>query len=222
MSDKVGEPYAYMSSALTGLDGETYKYVTKDICERVLAVCQSIKAHCYCPHLYTPPAIGVALHKVYDLDRDRVKDSAVVVAYVGIPSFGVGMEIEMAKSFDIHVILLGEVETLPSVSRLVLGSPAVKGTVVIERDNPEKWQNYLAAKLHRQFSLRTLKALAHKDEVSFTEFEQLCEQVSREPAPVRRTPQLEPILTEDDWRKRVAELRRPPQQSWTVWGETEE
>ena len=47
----------------------------------------------------------------------------VVIAYAGIPSFGVGIEVELAREHGVPVILVAERER--PVSRLLLGNPAV-------------------------------------------------------------------------------------------------
>jgi len=47
----------------------------------------------------------------------------VVVAYAGIPSFGVGIEVELAREHAVPVVLVVERER--TVSRLLLGNPAV-------------------------------------------------------------------------------------------------
>src|SRR5207253_45957 len=64
---------------------------------------------------------------LYDIDRAHVTSARVVVAYAGIPSFGVGIEVELAREHAVPVVLVVERER--SVSRLLLGNPAVVDVV---------------------------------------------------------------------------------------------
>lgn len=65
--------------------------------------------------------------EVYRRDMGAVSSSDLIVAYVGEPSLGVGAEIERAAALGIDVILLYEEGR--TVSRLILGSPSVLGSV---------------------------------------------------------------------------------------------
>src|ERR1700716_199164 len=64
---------------------------------------------------------------VYEIDRARVARSGLLIAYAGTPSFGVGIEVEIAREHGIPVILVAERDR--TVSRILLGSPAVVDTV---------------------------------------------------------------------------------------------
>src|SRR6266705_1099564 len=70
---------------------------------------------------------GLVPQSVYAIDRARVARSALVVAYAGTPSFGVGIEVEIAREHGIPVILVAERDR--TVSRILLGSPAVVDVV---------------------------------------------------------------------------------------------
>jgi hypothetical protein len=69
---------------------------------------------------------------VWRTDFARVTNAELVVAYVGVRSLGVGSEIEMARAGSVPVILVCEVDCVPRVSRLVLGSPAVYKMLAFE------------------------------------------------------------------------------------------
>ena len=67
------------------------------------------------------------------MDRARVSEADIMIAYVGVPSFGVGLEIEFARQAGTKVILLyAESDT---VSRLPRGNPAVVHEIVLSDFN---------------------------------------------------------------------------------------
>jgi hypothetical protein len=116
----VGE--AYVSGALTSLEDGAR---TRLFYELLAEVVGAAGLRAYLPHRVTDPASSTHLdpRAVYDIDRAHVTGSRVVVAYAGIPSFGVGIEVELAREHGIPVILV--VERDRTVSRLLLGNPAV-------------------------------------------------------------------------------------------------
>jgi hypothetical protein len=117
---RVGE--AYVSGALTSLEDGAR---TRLFYELRAEVVESAGLRAYLPHRVTDPVTSPNLdpRAVYDIDRAHVTGSRVVVAYGGIPSFGVGIEVELAREHGIPVILV--VERDRTVSRLLLGNPAV-------------------------------------------------------------------------------------------------
>jgi hypothetical protein len=117
---RVGE--AYVSGALTSLEDGAR---TRLFYELLAEVVESAGLRAYLPHRVTDPVTSPNLdpRAVYDIDRAHVTGSRVVVAYGGIPSFGVGIEVELAREHGIPVILV--VERDRTVSRLLLGNPAV-------------------------------------------------------------------------------------------------
>src|SRR6266540_2296977 len=113
---------AYVSGALTALeDGARMRLFYELLAE----VVETVGLRAYLPHRVSDPVAAAHLdpRTVYDIDRAHVTGSRVVVAYGGIPSFGVGIEVELAREHGIPVILV--VERDRSVSRLLLGNPAV-------------------------------------------------------------------------------------------------
>ena len=110
----------YLSSALTGLD-EKYKIFYATIGLIVAAFGGSP----YLPQDVTDPLADpdISPEEVYRLDRAAVLGSDIMLAYGGIPAFGVGIEMEMAHQAHIPVILLSEQDT--KVSRILRGCPAV-------------------------------------------------------------------------------------------------
>lgn len=83
----------------------------------------------YVPHRHTDPvaAPDLAPQTVDEVDRRRVASARILVAYAGLPSFGVGIEVEIARQHGVPVILV--VERDRPVSRMLLGSPAVSEVV---------------------------------------------------------------------------------------------
>jgi hypothetical protein len=92
-------------------------------------VVEPVGLRAYLPHRVTGPVAAAHLEPraVYDIDRAHVTAARVVVAYAGIPSFGVGIEVELAREHAVPVVLV--VERDRTVSRLLLGNPAVVDVV---------------------------------------------------------------------------------------------
>jgi len=113
---------AYVSGALTALDEGARMRLFYELLAEVV---ESVGLRAYLPHRVTGPEAAAHLEPraVYDIDRAHVTSARVVVAYAGIPSFGVGIEVELAREHAVPVVLVVERER--TVSRLLLGNPAV-------------------------------------------------------------------------------------------------
>ncbi len=123
---RVGAGEAYVSGALTSIeDGARMRLFYELLAE----VVEATGLRAYLPHRVTDPVTAPHLdaRTVYDVDRTHVTASTVVVAYAGVPSFGVGIEVELAREHGIPVVLV--VEREHPVSRLLLGNPAVVDVV---------------------------------------------------------------------------------------------
>ena len=117
--------YIYMSGALTGLGEDDLKYAS-EIYNRVEDLCKALGIDAYLPGKSpTTPSKGIPHHKVWKIDYEKVSASSAVIAYVGLPSTGVGAEIEMARQAEVPVVLLCEENRQDAVSRLVLGNPRI-------------------------------------------------------------------------------------------------
>ena len=117
---------AYVSGALTALeDGARMRLFYELLAE----VVESAGLRAYLPHRVSDPVAAAHLEPraVYDIDRAHVTSARVVVAYAGIASFGVGIEVELAREHNVPVVLV--VERDRTVSRLLLGNPAVVDVV---------------------------------------------------------------------------------------------
>src|SRR5438132_688036 len=116
----VGE--AYISGALTALEDAPR---TKVFYELLAEIAEAAGLRAYLPHRVTDPVAAAHLdpRSVYEIDRAHVTNAAVLIAYAGIPSFGVGTEVELAREHSVPVIVVAERER--PISRLLLGNPAV-------------------------------------------------------------------------------------------------
>jgi len=93
----------YVSGALTGIvDPET----TKRFYESVAEVCQERGFPPYLPHQSSDPLKNPRLtpSEVYQKNRFHVLRSSLLIAYVGLPSLGVGAEIELASQHGIPIL----------------------------------------------------------------------------------------------------------------------
>jgi len=70
---------------------------------------------------------------VYKIDTDHLQHSDMMVAYMGEPSTGTGMEIEFAHTHHIPVFIL--YEKGKRISRMLRGCPAVKKEIVFTDAN---------------------------------------------------------------------------------------
>src|SRR3989475_2753113 len=116
----IGE--AYVSGALTALDDAPR---TKLFYELLAEIAEAARLRAYLPHRVTDPMAAANLdpRAVYEIDRGHVTSAVVLIAYAGIPSFGVGIEVELAREHGVPVVIV--VERDRPISRLLLGNPAV-------------------------------------------------------------------------------------------------
>lgn len=120
---------AYVSGVLTGVESLD---VLKKFYEDISRVCAAEGVAAYVPHLVTDPEKNAEItpREVYELDRLKVIESNLVIAYVGVPSLGVGQEIEIARESNIPVLLMMEKEA--RISRMARGNPAVIAEIRFE------------------------------------------------------------------------------------------
>ncbi len=120
----VGE--AYVSGALTALDDAPR---TKVFYELLAEIAEAANLRAYLPHRVTDPIAQAHLdpRAVYEIDRAHITGAAVLIAYAGIPSFGVGIEVELARERGVPVVVVAERDR--PISRLLLGNPAVVDVV---------------------------------------------------------------------------------------------
>jgi len=146
---------AYVSGALTALEEGARMRLFYELLAEVV---ESVGLRAYLPHRVSDPVAAAHLEPraVYDIDRAHVTSARVVVAYAGIPSFGVGIEVELAREHAVPVVLV--VERDRTVSRLLLGNPAV--VEVVRFADLDGLRRGLAAALERIAALEPGAALA--------------------------------------------------------------
>ncbi len=118
----------YISGALTDMS-EAERAELRAFYDDIGNVCKEYGFEPYSPHVYGDPKNVAHLNptEIDRIDRLAVTQSYLVVAYVGVPSLGVGIEVELAHHSDKPVVLLYENEKFAQrrISRIVRGNPAV-------------------------------------------------------------------------------------------------
>lgn len=115
---------AHISGILTNLPpGKKQRYL--EFYDQLAAVCRKHGWQTFVPHhfVYSDDFPEASCTEVYEREIRDLKEADVVVAYVGQPSLGVGMELEAARAQNAIIILMYEVGTI--LSRVVRGNPAV-------------------------------------------------------------------------------------------------
>ncbi len=125
---------AYICGPLTGLSAEKQESI-KSFYEKIADICEEvIGVRAFVPHEHYDPV----RHKSFtpeEVDRaERIqvcqKTSVLIVVPIA-PSWGGGIEVEMANRTDVPVILICEKEMLEKrkISRLLRGNPAVQALI---------------------------------------------------------------------------------------------
>ncbi|HEY3127397.1 MAG TPA: hypothetical protein VGK07_10065 [Candidatus Limnocylindria bacterium] len=117
---------AYVSGALSALDDGARMRLFYELLAEVV---ESVGLRAYLPHRVSDGVAAAHLEPraAYDIERAHVTAARVMVAYAGIPSFSVGIEVELAREHAVPVVLVVERER--TVSLLLLGNPAVVDVV---------------------------------------------------------------------------------------------
>ncbi|MBD2006177.1 MULTISPECIES: nucleoside 2-deoxyribosyltransferase [Cyanophyceae] len=115
----------YISGALTGIENSA---AIKAFYETIGSLCEEIGFEAYVPHINTDPINNpdISPRQVFETDKHQASTSDLVIAYLGSPSFGVGMELAYAETNSIPIILL--YEKGKEISRFPRGIP----TVIVE------------------------------------------------------------------------------------------
>ena len=125
---RFGRKSVYIAGALTDLQPSERERL-RQFYEALGAVCAQFGLEPYIPHHHADPQHQNHLtpQRVDQIDRLAVTQAYLVVAYVGVPSMGVGIEIEMAHHADKPVVILAEQTKFVSrrVTRMVRGNPSV-------------------------------------------------------------------------------------------------
>ncbi len=121
----------YICYALTELD-PAMREEAKRFYERVADTCKEVLGvRGFIPHEHADPVQHIHLtpREVDVLERKRVMEETSLLLVVALaPSWGGGIEVEMANQRNIPIIILAPQEKLDArkVSRLLRGNPAVR------------------------------------------------------------------------------------------------
>ncbi|MFA6306343.1 MAG: deaminase [Patescibacteria group bacterium] len=129
-SSSVGK--IYISGALTNETNSAHR----ETYQKIAAICSKICSNVYVPHLGGTDPIKnprVSPLAVWKKDHHEVASADLIIAYVGLPSLGVGAELEIARITASDIILWwyqGE-----KVSRMARGNPAAVKQIEAKDEN---------------------------------------------------------------------------------------
>lgn len=129
MNTHVSTAKVYVSGPLTNVEISVATSL-KQFYIAIRDLCHKSGYDAYVPHANGTDPIAnphIPPWQVFRTDKEQVQSSDLVIAYVNIPSLGVGMELAYAESRSIPIILL--YERGAQVSRFVLGIPTVVAIV---------------------------------------------------------------------------------------------
>ena len=129
---KFNRKSVYIAGPLTDMPADKRAMMRK-FYESLGEICEEFGLQPYLPHQHSDPELHVQLtpQRTDQLDRLAVTSSYLVIAYVGVPSIGVGIEVEMANHANKPVVILAEQTKIVGkrVTRLVRGNPAVMAEI---------------------------------------------------------------------------------------------
>ena len=116
---------AYLASALTGLTLEQRDHLVA-VSAVAKSVCSDLEIDLYEPRQVTDPVNHpqITSEDVFDLDRERVLSSDLVIHIADFASTGAGEELDFALAALIPIVLISHGDS--HVSRMVTGIPALK------------------------------------------------------------------------------------------------
>lgn len=105
--------YVYVSGPLQAAEDLP---TARRLYERVAEICERAGWGAYLPHSATDPEIqgSVPSETVFRKDMSKLRRAAVVIAFVGSPSSGVGAEVAIATEAGIPVIAMWNSDEQPS------------------------------------------------------------------------------------------------------------
>lgn len=116
---------AYFASALTSLTEEE-KEILRDIRDEVEAACNACDVNLYVPMEETDPDehADIPAADVFHTDRKQVATADLLILVANHPSFGAGMEVEIARNALLPTVVILHEEG--RLSRMVLGAPTFR------------------------------------------------------------------------------------------------
>lgn len=129
---KFNRKSVYIAGPLTDMPADKRAMMRK-FYESLGDVCREFGLNPYLPHRHSDPELQAHMtpQRVDQVDRLGVTSSYLVIAYVGVPSIGVGIEVEMANHANKPVVIMAEQTKLVGrrITRLVRGNPAVMAEI---------------------------------------------------------------------------------------------
>jgi len=125
---------AYVCGPLTEIAPEEREAV-KRFYERIADLCQEVTgARAFVPHEHYDPIknANATPEEVDSAEREQVcQNTSCLIVVALAPSWGGGIEVEMANQSGVPVLILCEKEKLAQrrISRLLRGNPAVRATL---------------------------------------------------------------------------------------------
>jgi hypothetical protein len=119
----------FISGALSSAQGTVRLEV---FYERIGELCEGRGMEVFIPHRDANPERldGFTNDLLYQSNMERLKSTDLIIAYAGLPSIGVGMEVQEACHLNIDVITLAE-KGFP-VSKPLQGCPSVMSHVAFK------------------------------------------------------------------------------------------
>lgn len=147
----------YLACALTGLDDLQRKYVFQ-VSDAVAIECQAQGIELYEPRKVTDPNFNSDIQdtKVFEIDRDRVLNSDVLIFLSHFPSVGAGQELDFAYNAMIPIIVVYHSDA--RVSRMVTGIPGL--IVKIPYSEPEQLRELLRNEIETLKPILQMRRLA--------------------------------------------------------------
>ena len=151
---------AYLASALTSLTSEQLNHLIA-VSETVASVCADLEIDLYEPRKVTDPVNHpqVAPEDVFNMDRERVLNSDLVIHVADYASTGAGEELEFALSALIPILVIAHGDA--QVSRMVTGIPALK--LIITYDDLRELDQVLRGRLSEIRPILEERKLAFSD-----------------------------------------------------------
>lgn len=122
----VDELNAYMSGRMSGLPDDKASELEQEVYLPLKALTEDLGIACHFPFESRTSEESATDNEdmIWEIDYNLIAICDFVLAYMGIESFGVGMELEMARVSDVPVIMFCEESEQEKVSRLSKGSSA--------------------------------------------------------------------------------------------------
>jgi transcriptional regulator with XRE-family HTH domain len=153
---------AYLACALTGLS-EEQRQLMFHLSDIVAIVCEGFDISLYEPRKKTDPVHNTEVSDtdVFNIDREKVLQSDLLIHLCHYPSTGAGEELAFAYDAMVPIILISHSHT--RVSRMITGIPGFK--LEIKYSEPEEMRYQLRE------SLLKIRPVLEERKVSFSKYE---------------------------------------------------